>query len=58
MAEDQGFAVVVDLEIAGRRTTLVDTLREQLGDPALKIVYWRPANGHWIDELGYPTTLA
>lgn len=58
MAEDQRFAGAVDLEMAGRRTTLVDTLRQQLGDPALDIVYWRPANGHWMDELGHPTTLA
>ncbi len=49
---------VIDLDTAGIRTTLVRTLRKQLGDPALYVVYWRPANGHWIDELGHPTTLA
>ena len=58
MAEGHGFAIVVDLNTAGRRTTLVDNLRRQLGDPALEIVYWRPANGHWIDETGHPTILA
>jgi signal transduction histidine kinase len=58
MAEDQPFGLAVDLEMPGRRTTLVDTLRQQLGDPTIDIVYWRPANGHWIDEIGRPTTLA
>jgi signal transduction histidine kinase len=57
MAEVQRFAGVIDLEAAGSRTALVDTLRKQLGDPARDIVYWRPANGHWIDELGHPATL-
>ena len=58
MAEDQAFSLAVDLEDAGGRTRVVDTLRKRLGDPALEIVFWRPANGHWIDELGHPTTLA
>ena len=57
MREVQRFAGVIDLEAAGSRATLVDILRKQLGDPTLAIVYWRPANGHWIDELGHPVTL-
>lgn len=36
---------------------MVDIFRKQLGDPTVSIVYWRPANGHWIDELGQPVTL-
>ena len=58
MGEGDGSPIAVDLDMAGRRTTLVDTLRRQLGDPALQIVYWRPADGHWIDELGHPTSVA
>src|SRR4051812_21582609 len=58
MAEVQRFAGVVDLQTAGSRATLVNTLRKELGDPGLDIVYWRPANGHWIDELGHTTTPA
>ena len=58
MVEDRPFGLSVDLEDAGRRTPLVDTLRRQLGDPGLEIVFWRPANGHWIDGLGRPTSLA
>jgi hypothetical protein len=54
-AEDS--AVPVDLELAGRRN-LVETLRQKLGDPTLSVVYWRPANGQWIDELGHPAPLA
>jgi signal transduction histidine kinase len=57
MDEVQRFADVIDLETAGNRTTLAETLRQRLGDSALDIVYWRPANGHWIDELGHPATL-
>jgi signal transduction histidine kinase len=57
MAEDQPFVLAVDLEMAHGPTTLVDTLRQQLDDPTLDILYWRPANGHWIDELGHPATL-
>jgi signal transduction histidine kinase len=57
MAEDQNFAVAVDLDTAGRPRSLVDTLRQKLGDPSLTVVYWRPANGHWIDERGHTTTL-
>lgn len=56
--DDQASGLAVDLAEAGGRTALVDTLRRQLGDPALEIVFWRPANGHWIDELGRPTTPA
>jgi signal transduction histidine kinase len=58
MVEDRRSTVAVDLEMAGRRMTPVESLREQLDDPKLNIVYWRPVNGHWMDELGHPTTLA